>query len=672
LKHWEEQQNLLKTADLRRDFMHPEELNSLLSKLRPVIGELADAFWLGALLDPSQQKDINAVARAMAAELLDETYTGKHILLEPPPARSVEGEYPLGTVIYAGTPAGIFGLRGIDLPQHLLILGRSGAGKTNVGYWLVWNFLRARKPFMVFDWRKNYRHFLNRPEGKDILLFTLGEDESLSFNPLHPPPDLSRSQGEAYIRDIVSVVCTTYLPGHHLLSTRGVEYLFLKTIEQFTNEKKPPTFNDIRLHLEGYRSRSREMDWKVSAENILFKLTTGPVGRLFNSTGTSTLGDILNQPVILELDSLGSDTDRAVFTKTFLLWLYYLRLAEGKSGTFKHALIIEEAHNTFLHRPDGGQSVHDMMIRVMRDLGQSLVLLDQNPSMLSIPALGNTGTTICLNLKHGDDLKAAGKSLTLPPEDWEYTGKLPFGQAIVKQQGRWPGPFLVHFPGFPVPKAEKTPEAPKKSSRSDSLRRKVEELRSALNEAVRAIPLPDRKKEPEGMSPRERELLEDIAMNPLSVVTERYKRLEWSAHTGEKTKRKLLEKGLIEQERIGVPHGSVTLLKFTDNGYNLLVSWGYKIKTLPKNASLEHEHYKEITARRYREMGYEVQKEVKLAGGKAVDLVATRGNERVAIEIETGKSDVEANVRKCREAGFENIVVINTRKSSNRKFPSAA
>ena len=64
--------------------MYPDEFKSLLAKLRPVIGEMADAFWLTAVLDPARQKDIHAVAQAMAAELLDESYTSTHILLEPP------------------------------------------------------------------------------------------------------------------------------------------------------------------------------------------------------------------------------------------------------------------------------------------------------------------------------------------------------------------------------------------------------------------------------------------------------------------------------------------------------------------------------------------------------------------------------------------------------------
>ncbi len=40
----------------------------------------------------------------------------------------------------------------------------------------------------------------------------------------------------------------------------------------------------------------------------------------------------------------------------------------------------------------------------------------------------------------------------------------------------------------------------------------------------------------------------DIVEQPLSVVTERFRRLGFNAHTGTKVKWKLLESGLIEQE----------------------------------------------------------------------------------------------------------------------------
>jgi len=61
-----------------------------------------------------------------------------------------------------------------------------------------------------------------------------------------------------------------------------------------------------------------------------------------------------------------------------------------------------------------------------------------------------------------------------------------------------------------------------------------------------------------------------------------------------------------------------------------------------------------------------VEKEVPLGQGKAVDLVVTKGDGRTAIEVETGKSDVEANLRKCADAGFDRTVIAPTFKRGGR------
>jgi len=69
----------------------------------------------------------------------------------------------------------------------------------------------------------------------------------------------------------------------------------------------------------------------------------------------------------------------------------------------------------------------------------------------------------------------------------------------------------------------------------------------------------------------------------------------------------LLEKGLVDQEKVSVPNGSVTLLKVTVKGRELLTEQGVKVKALPKNASPEHEYYKRLVAEEYRMKGYAVE-----------------------------------------------------------------
>jgi len=305
----------------------------------------------------------------------------------------------------------------------------------------------------------------------------------------------------------------------------------------------------------------------------------------------------------------------------------------------------------------------------MRDLGEALILLDQNPSMLTTPALGNTGVTICLNLKHADDLEAAGKALTLPRDEWEHIGRLPVGQAIVKLQDRWLKPFLVDFPLFSVPDTFQPFQAKRDDSGGDSVKRVVEELRSALNGAISALPQSARRnRKSGGITGEERGFLCDIARHPLATVTERHRRLGLSARKGTEIKWRLSKKGLVKQEKVSTPRGCVALLKLTDEGCTVLRYWGVPVRTLPKNASLEHEYWKKIVAEEYRMKGYDVGEEVNIGDGKAVDLVATKDGKKIAIEIETGKSDMENNIRKCRKAGFTNVIVVPTKDLACKQF----
>jgi hypothetical protein len=172
-------------------------------------------------------------------------------------------------------------------------------------------------------------------------------------------------------------------------------------------------------------------------------------------------------------------------------------------------------------------------------------------------------------------------------------------------------------------------------------------------------PLPgsDRRvNENSGIAMEERSLLKDVAENPLSVVTDRYERLGLGVHKGNNTKLKLIEKNLIEEERISVPEGIVTLLKPTEKGRELLASWGMMLKVFPHNGSLAHQYTKKRIAEEYRSKGYHVEEEYTLGGGKAMDPVARRGDEMIAIEVET-TSNYEGNVSKYKDAGFGKVIV---------------
>jgi len=62
----------------------------------------------------------------------------------------------------------------------------------------------------------------------------------------------------------------------------------------------------------------------------------------------------------------------------------------------------------------------------------------------------------------------------------------------------------------------------------------------------------------------------------------------------------------------------------------------------------------------FEEQGYRVSREQAVPGDGTVDLVAENDRERVAIEVETGKSDIAENIRKLAGAGFDRIVLVAT------------
>ena len=79
-----------------------------------------------------------------------------------------------------------------------------------------------------------------------------------------------------------------------------------------------------------------------------------------------------------------------------------------------------------------------------------------------------------------------------------------------------------------------------------------------------------------------------------------------------------------------------------------------------RHGGLEHRYWCNNLAGHLRNHGHKVAEEFPVGGGKTIDLVATRDGKRIAFEIETGKSDAAANVRKCLAAGIDKVVVVAT------------
>ncbi|MFQ6084419.1 MAG: hypothetical protein ACE5KE_06455 [Methanosarcinales archaeon] len=70
----------------------------------------------------------------------------------------------------------------------------------------------------------------------------------------------------------------------------------------------------------------------------------------------------------------------------------------------------------------------------------------------------------------------------------------------------------------------------------------------------------------------------------------------------------------------------------------------------------------------YRKKGFRVTYEYKLGEGKSVDIVADKDRKRIAIEIETGKSDTIYNIRKDLDCGFDKVISIAIKNKIKEKI----
>ena len=159
-------------------------VKQLCLQLKPILGSKADKIYTAYMAEDKEgQEQIEHYLQLLTAKYLPSKLEQSKTVLLPPSEEKAVGEYRIGTVKYAGKDLYPFGLREDEWIQHMAILGRSGAGKTNVGFLILQQLKQKNKPFLIFDWKRNYRDLLALPEFKDVEVYTIGRNIApFSFN----------------------------------------------------------------------------------------------------------------------------------------------------------------------------------------------------------------------------------------------------------------------------------------------------------------------------------------------------------------------------------------------------------------------------------------------------------------------------------------------------------
>jgi len=536
----------------------------LCQKLKPLLGEKMDRIYAAYCAeDIDGKRQIERYLELLMAKHLPEPLEVTAGDLLPPSRAEAAGEYPIGSVHYAGKDLYPFGLREDEWIQHVAVFGRTGAGKTNTGFLILKQLKDKGKPFLLFDWKRNYRDLLALPEFADVEVYTVGRNiVPFTFNPLIPPQG---THPKTWLKKLNEIIAHSYCLGNGVLYLlqQAVDFVYQEAGVYDGTVEAWPTFKDVLAKARTMDTRGRESGWLSSTLRALATLCFGEMDTLVNSANNNSIDHILDKSVILELDAL-TQSDKTFFVQAAMLYLHHKRMTEERREEFKHAIIIEEAHHVLSDERRslvGGQSVMDIIFREIREFGEGLILLDQHPSKISLSALGNTYTTLCMNLKHKTDINAMGQCLLLD-RDRDILGMLDVGHAVVKLQGRTPKAFQIRIPKFTIEKGKIGDGEIQKHMRYIAPAGAEEDFR--LPKKFRAL------SEPQPADGSVLAFLQDTHQYPDSGIAQRYKRLGISVRQGQKLKTILLEQGMICEHTQMTATGRLKMVELTEKGKSML------------------------------------------------------------------------------------------------------
>ena len=151
----------------------------------------------------------------------------------------------------------------------------------------------------------------------------------------------------------------------------------------------------------------------------------------------------------------------------------------------------------------------------------------------------------------------------------------------------------------------------------------------------------------------------------MSGITQRYKKLRLNPKYGNKFKNLLISQGCIQPKKIITSKGWITLFELTQKGKMELRDLGVEFKNTSEG--VVHKFWKHKIAEYYRSKDLDVRIEEYFVNGRP-DIIVEKDDKKIAVEIETGKSDYVKNVKQALEAGFDEVICVATNRHVEEKI----
>lgn len=408
-------------------------------------------------------------------------------------ARASDRSICIGNTLDANRgPAGPMRVETRTLNRHTFVCGATGSGKSQTVRAMLEELAAAGIPWLVIEPAKaEYARIAGRLGSSDavcVLRPGRADVPPAGLNPLEPEQGFPVQTHVDLVRSLFLAAFDAEDPLPQVLASAlsrcytDLGWDLALGVSRYGREApRYPTLRDVQqtarsvVESIGYSQRVTD-DVRGFIDVRLGSLRLGTPGRVFDGGHPLDMAALLKRNVVLEIEDVGDDQDKAFVMGIFLIRLIeHLRVnRQGQGGDvgLLHVTVVEEAHRLLKNAVPGTQAARAIelfagLLAEIRAYGEGIVVVEQIPSKILLDVIKNTALKVMHRLPAQDDRDSVGATMNLDAAQSRYAVTLTPGQAAVFRDGM-DRPVLMEVPyrGGAEQAAAKPPTIPIHRARS--------------------------------------------------------------------------------------------------------------------------------------------------------------------------------------------------------------
>ncbi|MFI6044241.1 ATP-binding protein [Nocardia sp. NPDC051321] len=368
-----------------------------------------------------------------------------------------DGEIALGAILDdADQPVGQLDISLDTLNRHTFIAGATGSGKSQTVRHLLTGLSSAEIPWLVIEPAKAEYAAMSGRIGAPVAVIRPGDPDAIpmGLNPLEPERGFPVQTHLDLVRALFSAAFDAAEPFPQVLShalTRCYTELGWDTVLSAPSRDGPeprfPRLSDLQamaLTVVDGIGYGREITDNVRGfiDVRIGALRLGTPGRFFEGGYRLDITDLLRHNVVLEIEDIGNDADKAFFIGVILIRVFEnLRVHRSLSGNrLRHVMVVEEAHRLLRRAEPGTPAAHAVelfasLLAEIRAYGEGIIVAEQIPAKIAADVVKNSALKIVHRLPAAEDREIVGATMNLDPPQSRHLVTLPPGRAAVFTDG---------------------------------------------------------------------------------------------------------------------------------------------------------------------------------------------------------------------------------------------